>query len=71
MIRMPDAIRDLPARMLLQVHDELVFEVEDSAVPQLIDAARTVMEGAAEPAVKLSIPLVVDAGSGNNWAEAH
>ena len=71
MIRMPAAIADLPARMLLQVHDELVFEVEDSAVDSLIARAREVMEAAAEPAVKLSVPLVVDAGHGANWAEAH
>ena len=71
MIRMPDAIAHLPARMLLQVHDELVFEVEDGAVDDLIKVARDVMENAAEPAVKLSVPLVVDAGQGMNWAEAH
>ncbi|WBU59116.1 DNA polymerase I [Paracoccus albus] len=71
MIRMPDAIGRLPAKMLLQVHDELVFEVEDNAVDDLIAAARDVMEGAAEPAVKLSVPLVVDAGTGESWAEAH
>lgn len=71
MIRMPDAIRDLPAQMLLQVHDELVFEVEDGAVDELIAVARDIMENAAEPAVKLSVPLVVDAGQGINWAEAH
>ncbi|PTV96075.1 DNA polymerase I [Rhodobacter aestuarii] len=71
MIRMPQAIADLPARMLLQVHDELIFEVEEGAVDTLIAAARSVMEGAAEPAVKLSLPLVVDAGQGASWAEAH
>ncbi|WP_374299354.1 DNA polymerase I [Paracoccus sp. (in: a-proteobacteria)] len=71
MIRMPAAIAHLPARMLLQVHDELVFEVHDDAVEALIAAARDVMENAAEPAVKLSVPLVVDAGHGLNWAEAH
>ncbi|MCT4331653.1 DNA polymerase I [Paracoccus sp. YLB-12] len=71
MIRMPEAIRDLPARMLLQVHDELVFEVEDAAVDDLIAVARGVMENAAAPAVQLSVPLDVDAGSGANWAEAH
>ncbi|MBC9246656.1 DNA polymerase I [Paracoccus sp. 11-3] len=71
MIRMPDAIAHLPAKMLLQVHDELVFEVEDGAVDDLINVARDVMENAAEPAVKLSVPLVVDAGQGMNWAEAH
>ena len=71
MIRMPDAIRDLPATMLLQVHDELVFEVEDSAVDELILRARRIMESAPEPAVRLGVPLVVDAGQGMNWAAAH
>jgi DNA polymerase-1 len=71
MIRMPDAIRALPARMLLQVHDELLFEVEKGAVDDLIGAARKIMEGAAHPAVHLDVPLVVDAGQGPNWARAH
>lgn len=71
MIRMPAAIADLPAKMLLQVHDELIFEVEDSAVDDVIAAARVVMEGAAEPAIKLDVPLIVDAGQGQNWADAH
>ena len=71
MIRMDDAIAGIPARMLLQVHDELLFEVEDGAVDKLISTARDVMEGAAEPAVKITVPLTVDAGQGPNWAEAH
>ncbi|MBC7157341.1 MAG: DNA polymerase I, partial [Rhodobacteraceae bacterium] len=71
MVRMPAAIDGLPARMLLQVHDELLFEVEDGAADDLIAAARAVMEGAAAPAVHLDVPLVVDAGRGANWAEAH
>ncbi|MBD3804236.1 MAG: DNA polymerase I [Thioclava sp.] len=71
MVRMPEAIEGLPAKMLLQVHDELIFEVEDTAVEDLITAARATMEGAAEPMVKLSVPLVVDAGQGASWAEAH
>ena len=71
MIRMPGAIAGLDAKMLLQVHDELLFEVAEEAVDQLIRAARDVMEGAADPAVKLAVPLVVDAGQGRNWAEAH
>ena len=71
MIRMEAAIEGMPAKMLLQVHDELLFEVEDGAVDDLIGAAREVMEGAADPAVKLSVPLTVDAGQGANWAEAH
>ncbi|QXT38848.1 DNA polymerase I [Gymnodinialimonas ceratoperidinii] len=71
MIRMEDAIADLPARMLLQVHDELVFEVDEDATDALIARARDVMEGAADPAVHLSVPITVDAGQGANWAEAH
>ncbi|NGM43998.1 DNA polymerase I [Rhodobacter sp. SGA-6-6] len=71
MVRMPEATRDLPAKMLLQVHDELLFEVEEAAAPDLIRIARGVMEGANLPAVELKVPLTVDAGQGRNWAEAH
>ena len=71
MIRMPDAIAGLPVKMLLQVHDELIFEVEEGGVDKAVSVIREVMEGAADPAVKLDVPLVVDAGQGPNWAEAH
>jgi DNA polymerase-1 len=71
MIRMPAAIAHLPARMLLQVHDELLFEVPEAHVEETIATARAVMEGAADPAVHLDVKLVVDAGRGSNWAEAH
>lgn len=71
MIRMPEAIEGLPCKMLLQVHDELIFEVAEDSVDRLIDVARAVMQGAADPAVHLDVPLVVDAGHGKNWAEAH
>ncbi|WP_375256099.1 DNA polymerase I [Yoonia sp.] len=71
MIRMPAAIEGIPAKMLLQVHDELIFEVEAGAVDDLIGAARDVMENASDPAVKLDVKLAVDAGQGANWAEAH
>ncbi|MBE1285147.1 MAG: DNA polymerase I [Rhodobacteraceae bacterium] len=71
MIRMPDAIDHLPARMLLQVHDELLFEVPEAAVDETIATARQVMENAADPAVHLDVKLIVDAGRGTNWAEAH
>lgn len=71
MVRMPAAIKDLPAKMLLQVHDELIFEVSEDAVDDTISVARDIMQGAAEPAIKLDVPLVVDAGIGDNWAEAH
>ncbi|WP_303704628.1 DNA polymerase I [Celeribacter baekdonensis] len=71
MVRMPDAIRDLPASMLLQVHDELIFEVDEDACDQVIDVVKDVMKNAAYPAVVLDVPIEVDAGIGNNWAEAH
>ena len=71
MVRMPKAIAGLDAKMLLQVHDELLFEVAEEAVDPLIAAAREIMEGAAAPAAHLSVPITVDAGKGANWAEAH
>jgi DNA polymerase I len=71
MIRVPDALAGLPARMLLQVHDELLFEVEAAAVEETIAQVRRVMEAAALPVVELSVPVEVDAGIGPNWAEAH
>jgi DNA polymerase I len=71
MIRMPRAIAHLPARMLLQVHDELLFEVDEAAAGALTSAARDVMEGAHRPVVDLKVHLAVEAGLGKNWAEAH
>ena len=71
MIRMPGAIEGLPAKMLLQVHDELLFEVEEAAAQALIKVAKDVMEGASHPAVHLKVPLTVEAGVGASWAAAH
>ena len=71
MIQMPDAIAHLPARMLLQVHDELIFEVNKDALSETTEAVKNIMEKASEPVVKLDVPLVVDAGFGGNWADAH
>ena len=71
MVRMPEAIAHVPAKMLLQVHDELLFEVDDCAVEELIQVAKQVMERASLPVVKLDVPLIVEAGSGPNWAVAH
>ncbi len=73
MIRMPEALAKakLNARMLLQVHDELVFEAPDGEVEATIKAAVRVMERAAEPAVAFSVPLKVDARAAHNWDEAH
>ena len=71
MIQMPDAIAHLPARMLLQVHDELIFEVNKDALSETTETVKNIMEKASEPVVKLDVPLVVDAGFGGNWADAH
>lgn len=69
MIRLPPALKDahLESRMLLQVHDELLFEVPDKEVEAIKTVARKVMESAAT----LSVPLVVDTGVGTTWAAAH
>jgi DNA polymerase-1 len=73
MIRMEDAIEraGLKARMLLQVHDELVFEAPEDEAERLIVVAREVMEGAALPAVSLSVPLDVEAKAAKTWGQAH
>ncbi|HEY8553727.1 MAG TPA: DNA polymerase I [Burkholderiales bacterium] len=69
MIRVDRWIRDTgaPARLIMQVHDELVLEVEEGFVPQTVAAVRDCMVGVAT----LSVPLVVEAGVGSNWDEAH
>ena len=71
MVQMPNAISHLPAKMLLQVHDELIFEVNKDALNETTEVVRNIMEKASEPVVKLDVPLVVDAGFGGNWADAH
>tara|TARA_R110002096_G_scaffold436105_1_gene668162 strand:- start:185423 stop:188206 length:2784 start_codon:yes stop_codon:yes gene_type:complete len=73
MIKMPDALKNagLSARMLLQVHDELVFEVPEDEVEKTIPVVRKTMENAALPALEISVPLTVDCGIGDNWNEAH
>ncbi|MBB3997732.1 DNA polymerase I [Aureimonas pseudogalii] len=73
MVRMEEALaaERLSARMLLQVHDELVFEVPDDEVEATIPVVRRVMERAADPVVELAVPLVVDARAAANWDEAH
>ncbi len=58
-------------QMLLQVHDELVFELPAGDVAAASDVIRSVMMGAAEPAVPISVPLGVDIGTGQSWGEAH
>jgi DNA polymerase-1 len=73
MVRMPEAMKakKLKARMLLQVHDELVFEVPNKEIDALAKTAQQVMEKAALPAVHLSVPLTVDARAAENWDAAH
>jgi len=73
MVRMPAALQaaGLKTRMLLQVHDELVFEAADADVAGTIKTACQVMERAAEPAAALSVPIKVDARAAVNWDEAH
>jgi DNA polymerase-1 len=58
-------------RMLMQVHDELVFEAPEGEVDGASAVIREVMASAAEPAIKLSVPLGVDIGTGPNWGAAH
>jgi DNA polymerase-1 len=73
MARLPGEIEKagLKARMLLQVHDELVFEAPEAEAEALCALAQRVMSGAAAPAVALSVPLDVDARAGKSWAQAH
>ena len=73
MVRMPQALKDAgsPARMLLQVHDELIFECPKDAADDAIALIRSVMEGAAKPVLDLSVPLIADANMGASWDEAH
>jgi DNA polymerase-1 len=73
MIRMDNALaqKKLAAQMLLQVHDELIFEVPDDEVAKTLPVIQQVMEHAPLPAVALSVPLQVEARAADNWDEAH
>ena len=72
MIRLPETLTTLSsARMLLQVHDELIFEVAEEEAEALISNVISVMETACQPRLTLSVPLVVDACAADNWDEAH
>jgi DNA polymerase-1 len=74
MARMDGALRDAGldgVKMLLQVHDELVFEVPDGREEQAAAVIKQVMASAAEPAMKLDVPLDVEVGWGAHWGEAH
>ena len=73
MIKMEPALdkAKVHARMLLQVHDELIFETTEAEAERAIPVIRTTMEHAALPAVSMSVPLAVDARAAKNWDEAH
>ena len=73
MIRMPDALREagLRAKLLLQVHDELVFEVPTPELEATAALVKRVMQDAPSPVVTLPVPLIAEAGHAKNWAEAH
>jgi DNA polymerase-1 len=74
MARMDDALADAglnDVKMLLQVHDELVFEVPQGREQQAAEVIKRVMSSAAEPAIKLDVPLDVEIGWGAHWGEAH
>jgi DNA polymerase-1 len=74
MIRMPAALDEAglkTAKMLLQVHDELVFEVAEAEVPSTLRTVKKVMESAALPVIKLAVPIHVDAKAADNWEAAH
>ncbi len=75
MIRIPGALEaaglEKKVKMLLQVHDELIFEIPDGVIESAIPVIKTTMEEAALPYVDLSVPLTVDCGVGQNWNDAH
>jgi len=73
MVRMEGALAEkkLSAQMLLQVHDELIFEVPEAEVEATLPVVRSVMQDAPFPAVILNVPLQVDARAADNWDEAH
>jgi len=73
MIRLPGALREagLAARMLLQVHDELVFEAPEAEAAATQTLAKRIMEEATLPVLEMSVPLTVEAKAGRNWDEAH
>lgn len=73
MIRIEPALEQakLSARMLLQVHDELIFEVEEAEIEKTLPVVVSIMENAAMPAIDMKVPLKVDARAAANWDEAH
>ena len=73
MVRLPGALAEagIEARMLLQVHDELIFEADAGIAEDAVTIIRRVMEAAADPVLELAVPLVAEAGIADSWADAH
>ena len=74
MVRIPRAMEQAgieTARMLLQVHDELNFEVHEREVDKTVAVVAEVMEKSPEPSLRLSVPLKVDANAADDWEAAH
>ncbi len=74
MVRIPPLLEDKAlkgTKMLLQVHDELIFEAPEDKADAVIEKVGAVMAAAAGPARELAVPLEVDGGTGRSWAEAH
>ena len=73
MIRLPMALKaaGFQAKMLLQVHDELIFEAPEAEAEDTKKLIKNIMEMAAEPVLKLTVPIVAEAGVADNWADAH
>ena len=73
MIRIPAALKaaGLSATMLLQVHDELIFEAPEAEAKATKALITSVMENAADPVLTLAVPIVAEAGVADSWADAH
>ena len=73
MVRIPPALEHagLKTKMLLQVHDELVFEAPENEAEKAAAVVKVVMEAAPLPVLDLSVPLVVETGAASNWDDAH
>ena len=73
MIKVPETLKknSLGAKMLLQVHDELIFEVAEKELDSTTVLLKQAMETACDPVLRLSVPLIVETGCGCNWSEAH
>jgi DNA polymerase-1 len=73
MIKIPQVLKkeNLSSKMIMQVHDELIFETKDDEIDKTIEIVRNEMSQAHKPVVNLSVDLEVEAASGKNWDQAH